>query len=57
MLRPFNFDALPTRVYQDASRSSVQDASIPAFIITTAGLMPGLLVSRSLDHKGETGGQ
>lgn len=39
MLRPFNFDALPTRVYRDASRSSVQDASIPALIIITAGLL------------------
>lgn len=50
MLRPFNFNTLATLVYEDASRSKVQDASIPALIIILAGLFPVLLVSRSLDH-------
>ncbi|WP_082760247.1 ABC transporter permease [Agrobacterium bohemicum] len=50
MLRPFNFNTLATLVYEDASRSKVQDASIPALIIILAGLIPVLLVSRSLDH-------
>jgi len=57
MLRPFNFNTLATLVYEDASRSKVQDASIPALIIIAAGLIPVLLVSRSLDRKNEAGGQ
>lgn len=55
MLRPFNFNTLATLVYEDASRSKVQDASIPALIIIAAGLIPVLLVSRSLDRKNEAG--
>lgn len=50
MLRPFNFNTLATLVYENASRSKVQDASIPALIIIAAGLIPVLFVSRSLDH-------
>ncbi len=57
MLRPFNFNTLATLVYEDASRSKVQDASIPALIIIAAGLIPVLLVSRSLDYRGEAGRQ
>ncbi|KAA3514115.1 ABC transporter permease [Agrobacterium rosae] len=55
MLRPFNFNTLATLVYEDASRSKVQDASIPALIIIMAGLIPVLLVSRSLDHRADDG--
>lgn len=55
MLRPFNFNTLATLVYEDASRSKVQDASIPALIIIMAGLIPVVLVSRSLDHRAHDG--
>jgi iron(III) transport system permease protein len=51
MLRPFNFNTLATLVYEDASRSRVQDAALPALIIIAAGLIPVLLVSRSLDDR------
>ena len=54
MLRPFNFNTLATLVYENASRSKVQDASIPALIIIAAGLIPVLFVSRSLDHGSDT---
>ena len=50
LLRPFNFNTLATLVYEDASRSRVEDASIAALIIILAGLIPALLVSRSLDR-------
>lgn len=49
LLRPFNFNTLATLVYEDASRSKVEDASVGALIIILAGLIPALLVSRSLD--------
>ena len=49
LLRPFGFNTLATLVYENASRSKVQDAAVPAIIII-AGLVPVLLVSRSMDH-------
>ncbi|NML74819.1 iron ABC transporter permease [Rhizobium sp. S-51] len=51
LLRPFNFNTLATLVYEDASRSKVQDASVAAIIIIMAGLIPVILVSRSLDER------
>ncbi len=50
MLRPFNFNTLSTMVYESASRSRVQDAALPALVIITAGLVPVILVSHSLDR-------
>lgn len=49
LLRPFNFNTLATLVYEDASRGMAQDAAVAAIIIILAGLVPVLLVSRSLD--------
>lgn len=49
MLRPFNFNTLSTMVYESASRSRVQDAALPALVIISAGLVPVILVSHSLD--------
>ncbi|RKE86139.1 iron(III) transport system permease protein [Rhizobium sp. AG855] len=51
LLRPFNFNTLATLVYEDASRGMAQDAAVAAIIIILAGLVPVLLVSRSLDDK------
>lgn len=51
MLRPFNFNTLATLVYEDASRAKIEDASVPAVIIVLAGLIPVILVSRSLDKR------
>ncbi|TZG38718.1 iron ABC transporter permease [Agrobacterium sp. B1(2019)] len=50
LLRPFGFNTLATLVYEDASRARVQDAAVPAIIIIIAGLIPVLLVSKSMDH-------
>jgi iron(III) transport system permease protein len=51
LLRPFNFNTLATLVYEDASRAKVEDASVGALIIILAGLIPAILVSRSLDRQ------
>ena len=51
LLRPFNFNTLATLVYEDASRSQVPDAAVPALIIIVAGLVPVVMVSRSLDRR------
>lgn len=51
LLRPFNFNTLATLVYEDASRGMAQDASVAAIIIIAAGLIPVILVSRSLDER------
>ncbi len=50
LLRPFNFNTLATLVYEDASRARIEDASVPAVIIVLAGLVPVILVSRSLER-------
>lgn len=50
LLRPFNFNTLATLVYEDASRGMPQSASVAAMIIIVAGLLPVVLVSRSLDR-------
>nr|WP_244629651.1 iron ABC transporter permease [Martelella limonii] len=51
LLRPFNFNTLATLVYEDASRAEVESASVPAMIIILAGLIPVLMVSRSMDRR------
>ncbi|WP_075292594.1 ABC transporter permease [Pararhizobium arenae] len=50
MLRPFNFNTLATLVYEQASRAKVEDASVAAMIIVLTGMIPVILVSRSLDR-------
>lgn len=49
LLRPFSFNTLATLVYEDASRAKIEDSSVAAIIIIAAGLIPVLVVSRSLD--------
>lgn len=50
LLRPFNFNTLATLVYEDASRAQIERASIPSLIIVLVGLIPVLLVSRSMER-------
>ncbi|MCB1445983.1 MAG: iron ABC transporter permease [Rhizobiaceae bacterium] len=50
LLRPFNFNTLATLVYEDASRAQVPDAAVPALIIVLSGLVPVVMVSRTLDR-------
>ncbi len=51
LLRPFNFNTLATLVYEDASRARIEDSSVAAMIIIAAGLIPTMLVSRSIERR------
>ena len=51
LLRPFSFNTLATLVYEDASRAKIEDSSVAAMIIIAVGLIPVLLVSRSIDRR------
>jgi iron(III) transport system permease protein len=48
LLRPFGFDSLATQVYALASLEKLEDSSVPALAIVLAGLIPVILLSRSL---------
>ncbi len=49
LLRPFNFNTLATLIYEDASRAQIENASIAALIIVLVGLIPVIVVSRTLE--------
>lgn len=48
ILRPFNFDTLATHVYQYASDELLGISALPALIIVAAGIVPIILMSRSI---------
>jgi iron(III) transport system permease protein len=48
MLRPFNWDTLSVRAYAYASDERLAAAAMPSLLITLAGLVPVLLLSRQL---------
>ncbi|MFW5823679.1 MAG: ABC transporter permease, partial [Marinobacter sp.] len=48
ILRPFNFDTLATHVYQYASDELLGISALPALIIVLAGIVPIILLSRSI---------
>lgn len=58
VLRPFNFDTLATHVYQFASDELIEQSALGALCIVLTGLVPIILLSRSIDrsrvltHKG-----
>jgi iron(III) transport system permease protein len=49
LLRPFNYNSLSTYVYERASRAAVEDASLAALLIMLAGILPVILLSRSIE--------
>jgi iron(III) transport system permease protein len=49
LLRPFNYNSLSTYVYERASRAAVEDASVAALFIMIAGILPVILLSRTID--------
>ncbi|MGI9333546.1 MAG: ABC transporter permease [Gammaproteobacteria bacterium] len=53
ILRPFNFDTLATHVYQYASDQMIEQASLGALLIVLAGLVPVIVLSRTIS--GATG--
>ncbi len=48
VLRPFNFDTLATQVYLLAADERLAEAATPSLIIVVVGLIPVVLLSRSL---------
>ena len=53
ILRPFNFNTLAVRAYELASDERLADASSAALAIVIAGLIPVILLSRSLSKSRE----
>jgi len=49
VLRPFGFDTLATHVYQYASDELLAESALAALLIVIAGLLPVILLSRSID--------
>lgn len=49
LLRPFNFETLATHVYNYASTEQLELAALPAILLVIVGLIPLVLVNRSLE--------
>lgn len=50
LLRPFNFETLATYVYNFASDEHLELAALPAVLLVLVGLIPLVLINRSLEH-------
>ncbi len=50
LLRPFNFETLATYVYNFASDEQLEVAALPAMLLVVVGLIPLVLVNRSLEQ-------
>jgi iron(III) transport system permease protein len=50
ILRPFNYNTLAVRAYELASDERLADASLAALTIVVAGILPVILLSRSITH-------
>lgn len=48
ILRPFNFNTLAVRAYELASDERLADAGLPSLMIVAAGMIPVILLSRSI---------
>ena len=57
ILRPFNFNTLAVRAYEMAADERLVDAGAPALMIVLVGIIPIILLSRSISHAraGKTG--
>ncbi|HGS4993972.1 TPA: ABC transporter permease [Vibrio cholerae] len=51
LLRPFNFETLATYVYNYASDERLELAALPAILLVLVGLIPLVMVNRSLEQK------
>ncbi|WP_086981594.1 ABC transporter permease [Vibrio aphrogenes] len=49
LLRPFNFETLSTYVYNYVSDQQLEMAALPAILLVLVGLIPLILVNRSLE--------
>ncbi len=50
LLRPFNFETLATYVFNFASDEHLELAAMPAVLLVLVGLIPLIIVNRSLEH-------
>lgn len=48
ILRPFNYNTLAVRTYELANEERLADAAVPALAIVLAGILPVILISRSI---------
>ncbi len=55
ILRPFNFDTLATYVYQYASDEMLEESALGALLIVLVGLLPVILLSRSIASSRKAG--
>ncbi|KMV30192.1 iron ABC transporter permease [Photobacterium swingsii] len=51
LLRPFNFETLATYVFNFASDEQLELAALPAILLVVVGLVPLVMVNRSLEQK------
>lgn len=51
LLRPFDFQTLPTYVYQFASDEQLEIAALGAILIVVVGLLPLIILNRSIDSQ------
>lgn len=52
LLRPFDFDTLATFVYAQASRAAFEDGAIASLLIVATGILPVVVLTRSLARDG-----
>ncbi|KQT52380.1 iron ABC transporter permease [Aureimonas sp. Leaf454] len=52
LLRPFDFETLATFVYASASRSAFEDGALAALLIVLVGILPVILLTRTLAETG-----
>ena len=50
LLRPFNYETLPTYVYQFAKDELLEEAALPALIIVFTGIIPVMLMNSVLNR-------
>ena len=48
LLSPFNFNTLATLTYQFAKDEMLEDAALPALLIVCAGLLPVIIINKSM---------
>lgn len=51
LLRPFDFETLATITYQYAKDEMLEEAALPALLIVLAGLVPVVIINRSLSAR------
>ena len=53
LLRPFNFETLPTYVYQFAKDELLEEAALPALAIIAVGIIPVIIMNALLNRFGQ----